>query len=251
MKLLLTIIVIALLPNYLFSQVYSNITYEAGTQIEVQTGADVCANDIIINGSFSGGGTLCTGPLPVTLSEFIFSTDKNIVELKWKTELEINNSGFDIERKSADPHAVWKKIGFVNGNGNTNEPKYYSYWDKNIPTGKYLYRLKQIDFNGNFEYFDLFAEVVIGKPITFKLGQNYPNPSNPKSKIDFEMPEYGKVSIKVYNILGEQVADLMNETKEPGYYTVEFDGNCLASGTYFYRIESGNYSEVKKIILVK
>ena len=251
MKLLIFLILINLLSGYLFSQVYSSITYDAGTQIEILSGADVCANDILINGSFSGGGTLCTGPLPVTLSEFTFSTDKNNVELKWKTVLEINNSGFDIERKSADPHAVWKKIGFVNGNGNTNEPKIYSYGDKNLPTGKYLYRLKQIDFNGNFEYFDLFTEIVIGKPKSFKLGQNYPNPSNPKSKIDFEIPEQNNVSIKVYNILGEEVAELMNETKEPGYYTVEFDGSSLASGTYFYRILSGNYTEIKKIVLVK
>lgn len=234
-----------------FSQVYSDITYDAGTQIEVQTGADVCANNIYVNGTFSGGGTLCTGPLPVTLSEFTFSTGKNNVELKWKTVLEINNSGFDIERKPADPHSVWNKIVFVPGNGNTNEIKNYSYTDKNLQTGKYLYRLKQIDFNGNHEYFDLFTEVVIGKPKIIKLGQNYPNPSNPKSKIDFEIPERNNISIKVYNILGEEVAELMNETKEPGYYTVEFDGSRLASGTYFYRIISGNYTEVKKIILVK
>jgi hypothetical protein len=251
MKLLFAVIFINLYPCCLFSQVYSTITYDAGTQIEVQSGADVCANDILINGSFTGGGTLCTGPLPVTLSEFIFSTDKNSVELRWKTELEVNNSGFDIERKSAETHAVWKKIGFVNGHGNTNEPKMYSYGDKNLPTGKYFYRLKQIDFNGNYEYFDLFTEVVIGKPQTFKLWQNYPNPSNPKSKIDFEIPERNNVSIKIYNILGEEVSELINEFKEPGYYTVEFDGSSLASGTYFYRILSGNYTEIKKIILVK
>ncbi len=252
MKLLYTIILLALFSNkLLYSQVYSEITYEAGTSIEVQTGADVCATNIIVNGSFSGGGTFCTGALPVTLSEFSAVVNKFNVMLMWKTEMEQNNSGFDIERKTGEPNAVWKKIAFVTGNGTTNEPKVYTFEDKRLQSGTYQYRLKQIDYNGNFEYFSLQSDVIISKPGEFSIGQNYPNPSNPKSKIDFQMPVKGLVNISVYNMLGQFVAELINEVKEPGIYTVEFDGSNFASGTYLYRIVSEGFKEVKKMILVK
>lgn len=251
MKLLLTIIVIALLPNCLFSQVYSNITYDAGTQIEVQTGADVCANDIIISGSFSGGGTLCTGPLPVTLSEFIYSLNKNNVLLKWKTEAEVNNSGFDIERKPAGQHSIWEKIGFVPGNGTTNEQKRYAYEDKSLQTGKYLYRLKQIDYNGNHEYFELFSEVTIGNPAGFSIEQNSPNPFNPVTNIKFSIPQPGFVTLKIYDMTGQEVAAPINGNMEAGYYNIEFNASHLSSGVYLYRLSAGNFTEIKKMILVK
>jgi hypothetical protein len=233
-----------------FCQAVSEITYGTGTQIEVQTGADVCATNIIVNGTFSGGGTFCTGALPVLLSEFHSAVNKNNVTLKWKTETEFNNSGFEIERKPVNG-TQWQKTAFVNGSGTTNEPKVYTYEDKKLQVGTYQYRLKQIDFNGGYEYFPLPENVVISKPKAFSLGQNYPNPSNPKSKIDFEIPGRSMVNISVYNLLGELVARLVNEIKEPGNYTVEFDGGSLSSGTYFYRIVSEGFTSVKKMILVK
>ncbi len=148
----------------------------------------------------------------------------------------------------------WKEAGFVNGNGTTSEPKDYSFEDRKLQTGKYKYRLKQIDFNGGYEYFQLENDVFVDKPAVFSLSQNYPNPSNPKSKIDFEIPFEGRVVIKVYDVLGRQVLSIINDTKEAGYYSVEFDGSNLASGIYFYRIiveGAQSFSKTLKMILVK
>lgn len=250
MKLIFTLMLLIWIQEALQSQQYSEIVYQAGASIEVQIGADVCADNIIVNSNYTGWGTFCSSALPVTLIEFTHSVSGNNVTLKWKTESELNNSGFDVERKAA-ADSTWKKITFITGNGTTNELHEYLYEDKKLQTGKYNYRLKQIDYNGNFEYFNLAAEVEIKKPAEFSLGQSYPNPSNPKSNIEFKIPERSHVNISVYNLLGELVSELVNETKDAGIYTVEFNGSNLASGTYLYRIKSGNFTAVKKIILVK
>lgn len=125
----------------------SNITYEASTQIDVGSGADICSDAIIINGTWSGTGTICLGPLPVSISSFTYSINKREVSLNWITEWELNNSGFEVERK-ANKSGEWIKIAFISGNGTTNEQKRYSYTDKKLNTGTYQYRLKQVDFNG-------------------------------------------------------------------------------------------------------
>ncbi len=233
--------------------IYSTLTYDAGTSIEIQTGADVCATTININGSFSGGGTICTGPLPVTLSSFNASVNRNNVLVSWRTEAELNNSGFGIERMNIkDNH--WKEAGFVSGHGTTSEPKDYYFEDKKLQTGTYKYRLKQVDFNGGFEYFQLESDVSVARPAIFSLSQNYPNPSNPNSKIDFEIPFDGRVAIRIYDILGREVLKIIDETKEAGYYTASFDGSNLASGIYFYRIMfegSQRFSKTLKMVLVK
>lgn len=234
--------------TYIFSQ-QSNITYDNGSIIDIQTGADVCADVITINGSYSGGGSICTGALPVTLSLFNALSVKNNVKLYWKTEAEINNSGFELERRLEEGN--WLKLAFINGMGTTNQAVEYNYEDKKLQPGKYFYRLKQIDYNGNYEYFDLALPVIITKPKEFALGQSYPNPSNPKSIIDFQLPERTKVDINVYNLLGQLVSTLVNEELDAGIYTAEFNGNNLSSGTYLYRITAGTYTEVKKLILIK
>lgn len=239
------------------SQQYSDITYDAGTSIEIQSGADVCATNIIINGTFSGTGTICSGPLPVELLSFTYSAKKNSVMLNWNTAFELNNSGFDIERGAVTKNGIqrWLKTGFVQGRGTTNESMEYSFEDKKMRAGTYRYRLKQIDFNGGFEYFELTQEVKIEPPVNFFIGQNYPNPSNPKSKIDYETPVYGRVTIKLYNLLGQEVLNIVNEIMDAGYYTAEFDGTSLASGAYFYRItidgSSMNFTKTLKMVLVK
>ena len=234
--------------TYIFSQP-SNITYDNSSSIDIQPGGDVCADNIIIHGNFSGGGSICTGPLPVTLSLFTALSEKNNVLLFWKTEAEINNSGFDVERKPDS--GIWEKISFVKGSGTTNTPVEYSYTDKKLKPGKYFYRLKQIDYNGNYEYFELALPVVITKPNKFVLGQSYPNPSNPKSNIDFQLPEKTMVNISVYDLTGRLVSELVNEVLEAGIHTAEFNGSGLSSGTYIYRITAGNFTEVKKLVLVK
>lgn len=196
-------------------------------------------------------------PLPVLLSEFRHSVTDNITSLFWKTSLEINNSGFDIERKCLDAVVLgeWSKIGFLPGYGTTSEEHIYSISDRGLLNGSYAYRLKQIDYNGNFEYFYLNDNVTISSPGKSAVFQNYPNPSNPVSKIDFKLSVGGMVKLIFYDITGRVVNELVNEQMKSGYHTAEFNGSSLASGVYFYKftVESGdyNYSEIKKLVLVK
>ena len=197
-----------------------------------------------------------TNPLPVTLEYFNASVNTRTVNLEWKTTQEINNSGFSIERRmlnSANQYTEWRAISFVTGKGTTNEATIYKYKDDKMNVGTYQYRLKQIDFNANFEYFNLTTpdHVTISNPFVFDVSQNYPNPSNPKSKIDFQIPNDGRVVVKVYDISGREVKTLMDDVKTTGFYTVEFDGSDISSGVYFYKISIGSFSQTKKMILVK
>lgn len=248
----------ALITSVTIGQTHSDITYSTGTSLEVQTGADVCANNIYINGVWAGGGSICTGALPVSLSSFTHSTNKRTVTLMWVTEWELNNSGFEVERtplKAEGGKDEWQKIVFVPGKGTTNTANGYMYKDENLKTGKYKFRLKQIDLSGNYEYYELQDEVSIAPPGKFDIGQNYPNPGNPNTKINFEMPVNGKVHIVVYDILGREVVTLLNEDREADYYTVEFNGSNIASGVYFYRIyaegEGQKFTKTMKMIIVK
>ncbi len=232
----------------------SNITYDASTQIDVGAGADVCADAININGTWSGTGTICQGALPVSLSSFTYSADKRNVTLMWVTEWELNNRGFRIERMRIDENA-WKEISFINGKGTSNVSNGYMYKDEKLKAADYKYRLRQEDYNGNYEYYELGSVVKISPPKNFDMGQNYPNPGNPKCKINFEMPVNGKVTIKLYDITGSEVYTLLNETREADYYTVEFDGSNIASGVYFYRIiasgEGQSFTKTMKMVIVK
>jgi hypothetical protein len=187
--------------------------------------------------------------LPVELASFTSLVDHNNVTLNWQTSGETNNSGFDIERSGSDDK--WSKTGFINGAGNSNDPIDYSFTDKNLSPGKYKYRLKQIDFNGNYEYFDLQDEVSIGIPDKFELSQNYPNPFNPVTNLEFGISELGYVSLKVYDVLGKEVKTLVNEIKQAGYYKVQFDGSSFASGVYFYELRSGSFVSQKRMLLLK
>jgi len=186
---------------------------------------------------------------PVEMISFNHSINKNKVLLNWVTASEINNSGFEIHRKLSSSEE-WVYSGFVEGNGTVNSPNYYSFSEM-INSGNYRYRLKQIDYNGNFEFFNLQSEVLIGLPSDFELHQNYPNPFNPTTNLEFEISELGFVSLKIYNALGVEVAVLVNEIKPAGYYSFQFDGANLPSGIYYYRLESGDFSQVKKMTLLK
>ncbi len=199
-------------------------------------------------------------PLPVSMLYFNASASGRTVILNWATAWEMNNKGFDIERRTqtgSGNYSDWGAVGNVPGGGTTQQQRNYSYKDEKLRAGNYQYRLKQTDYNGNFEYFNLTNPdiVSINKPGIFDLHQNYPNPSNPKTKIDFEVPFTAKVSVKVYDFLGKEVITLVNETKDAGYYTTDFDGTNLASGVYFYRIiaegSSQSFNKTMKMILIK
>ncbi len=192
------------------------------------------------------------GTLPVELSSFTSNIRKNDVLLNWETTSETNNSGFEIERKAASDKENWIKLGFVKGYGNTNEVKNYSFKDDGLTSGQYSYRLKQIDYNGNFEYFMLDNQVFVGRPDKFVLNQNFPNPFNPVTKINFSLPDDSKVSLKIFDAAGRLVSTLINyEFKIADYYSISFNATGLASGTYFYTIQTDRNTETKKMVLLK
>jgi len=205
-------------------------------------------------------------PLPVELTSFSASVSGSTVKLNWQTATEVNNYGFEIQRlKDSKIEGLkdWEKVGFVAGNGNSNSEKSYSFTDDltlNLNhTLKAQYRLKQIDNDGQFDYSKVI-EVTINKPDEFTLEQNYPNPFNPITKIRYGVPsnvkgEMSKVTLKIYDILGNEVATLVNEAQESGNYEVNFsltDGTfALPSGVYFYRLQAGDYVNSKKMIILK
>jgi hypothetical protein len=203
------------------------------------------ANNFLIN--------IIDNPLPVELSSFVSSVNGNNVTLNWTTATETNNSGFDIERSNVNGQKSneWIKVGDVAGNGTSTVQNSYSFTDRNLASGNYNYRLKQIDFNGNFEYFNLSNQVNVGVPTKFDLSQNYPNPFNPSTQINYDLPSDGKVSIKLFDMSGKEVATLVNEVKTGGYYSVNFNASSLSSGVYFYTFTANNFIETKKMLLLK
>ncbi len=192
-------------------------------------------------------------PLPVELTSFTAAASGNSVELKWETKTEVNNYGFEIERQTTSPQnieAVWERVGFVNGCGNSNSPKKYSFTDKNVQSGDYSYRLKQIDTDGQFEY-SFSVNVVIDIPTDYVLEQNYPNPFNPSTTIKYSIREDGIVKLTIYNLIGEKVITLVDEQKQAGIYTELFNASALNSGVYFYELRINGVVLVKKLQLIK
>lgn len=187
--------------------------------------------------------------MPVELASFTSSVNANNVKLNWSTVSEENNSGFDIERKNVT--GEWSKISNVAGNGTSNTAHSYTFEDKNLTSGKYNYRLKQIDFNGNYKYYQLSNEVIVGTPTKYALSQNYPNPFNPTTTINYELPKDNFVTLKIYDMMGREVASLVNNTQLAGFYTVKFDASKLSSGIYFYKLQANDFTATKKLMLVK
>ena len=189
------------------------------------------------------------GIVPVELKSFNYQFENHNVVLEWKTATEINNHGFEVERKANE--GEWITIGFVEGKGTSTETLDYKYVDDlfGVNSKKVFYRLKQIDFNGQFEY---SSEVEVNiPPAVFRLEQNFPNPFNPSTKIRFGLPVEAYTSLRIYNFLGECVEELLNEVREAGYYEVEFNTDNLSSGIYFYSLISGKFQETKKMMLLK
>ncbi len=212
---------------------------------------------------------ITSSALPVELTSFTANVIDGKVLLNWQTATEVKNYGFEVERAAnlrglqngnGDSNlGGFSTIGFTQGHGNSNSPKSYSFTDSNTPSGKVEYRLKQIDNDGTFKYSSIVT--VNSLPTQFSLGQNYPNPFNPSTTIKFGLSSDAKVKLEVYNTIGQKVATLVNGEMTAGYHQVEFSagggsasgGNAsrLASGIYFYRMQTGSYIETKKLILMK
>jgi hypothetical protein len=185
--------------------------------------------------------------VPVELASFNAEAENNNVHLSWLTATEINNRGFEVERKRND---TWETLTFIPGYGTTTEPKSYSYTDYNLPPETFAYRLKQIDFDGTYEY-SKEVEVDIDLIYNFSLEQNYPNPFNPVTSIKYNVGTSGAVKLSVYDLLGNEIAVLVNEQKSPGSYQADFNGSSLASGTYIYRLTGVGNVVSKKLVLLK
>ena len=193
-------------------------------------------------------GTSWSSTVPVELTSFSATTNNSNVILNWSTATEVNNSGFEVQRLELGNE--YATIGFVAGHGTTTESKNYKYIDANLSSGSYTYRLKQVDFNGTFSYSNE-VNVDVTAPVRFELTQNYPNPFNPSTTIKFAIPQSAEVTLKVYNALGQEVSTLINQFMESGLHTINFDASKLNSGIYFYKLDAGQYSDVRKMTLIK
>ena len=252
------------LASNVFWQVGSSATIDgdfkgiilADTNITQNSGA-IDGRLLARNGFVTVNGT---SVLPVELLAFTATANRMNADLHWSTATEVNNYGFEIERRQTAQRVElstnWDKVGFVSGSGTSNSPRDYSYTDNNLSPGRYAYRLKQVDNNGAFSYHGS-VEVEVGiAPQKFALFQNYPNPFNPSTVISYQLPVNSQVTLKVYDVLGNEVATLVNGRQEAGSYTVPFSaigGNTptLASGVYIYRLEAGSFVSTKKLILMK
>ncbi|HEY6907198.1 MAG TPA: FlgD immunoglobulin-like domain containing protein, partial [Ignavibacteriaceae bacterium] len=198
---------------------------------------------------YSGG----LNAVPVELTSFTANNDGNNVTLSWTASTQLNNKGFEIERKTGNED--YRAIGFIKGDGTTTERKSFSYSDKNLKEGKYIYRLKQIDFDGAFKYSNEI-NIAIAVPNEYYLSLNYPNPFNPSTIINYSLPQKTQVKLVVYDILGSEVKTLVNAEKEAGSYNVTWNGlnnsgQSVSAGIYIYRIQAGEFVQERKMVLLK
>ena len=194
--------------------------------------------------------------IPVELTSFTASVlqDEKVVLLNWQTATEMNNSGFEVERlqdSKIERLKDWETVGFVPGFGTTTEPKSYSFIDENVSSGSYKYRLKQIDFDGTFEYSNEIEVEVDFAPKQFVLYQNYPNPFNSSTIINYELPKDERVRINLFNILGEQILTLFEGEQKAGEHQISLSSVELPSGNYFYSLETTSIRQIKKLTIIK
>ena len=200
-------------------------------------------------------------PLPVQMTNLAAHIENNSVRLSWQTVTEVDNSGWVVERRAISMdyglrsrekyEGEWKAVGFVEGAGTSTSPREYSFNDRPSP-GRYAYRLRQFDRSGNSSI-SQEMEVEVGLvPREFKLGQNYPNPFNPTTTIDFTLAEDGHATLKVFNMLGQEVATLMNEDLKAGIiHQAKFNADRFATGVYIARLEVGGKPLLRKLLLLK
>jgi hypothetical protein len=191
--------------------------------------------------------------IPVELNNFTANVNQGKVNLSWETSSELNNLGFFIERKNIDAYAnetEWVEIGFKEGRGNSTERNLYQFEDHPLNDGTYHYRLRQVDYDGSFEYSNE-VEVNLFFVKSFELSQNYPNPFNPSTTISFQLPEASFISLKVFDALGTEVETIAEGKYPAGVHEVVFDAEKLSSGLYLYRIISGTNELTRKMMVVK
>ena len=206
-------------------------------------------------------------PLPVELASFTATANRLNATLRWQTATETNTAGFDVERRAIsdqeaaisgqqttvrDLNSQWSGVGFVKGTGTSASPEQYTFVDQNLSPGLYLYRLKLIDRTGAFKYSQETQVRVGNAPRVFSLSQNYPNPFNPTTTIEFTLEKDGRVSLKVYDVLGREVATLLDDNRKAGeYQQVVFDGSRYSSGVYFVVLQAGGKQMIKKMLMLK
>ena len=208
-------------------------------------------------GAYEYTGAITT-TLPVQVTSFTGAVQGNTVALDWKTATEVNSYSFEIERRTT-AQIQWESIGKMPAGGISNAPLEYMYIDSlnNFGSGSIFYRLKSVANDGSFQYSGE-VEVLVTTAVTttalpniYALSQNYPNPFNPTTTINYQLQKAGSVSLKVYDMLGREVASLVDGNKGPGFYSAVFDASRLSSGTYIYRLQSDSFTEVKKLVLLK
>ena len=222
------------------------------TAYDSETG-ELVATEVQNFGEFVFGSS--SNPLPVRTVSLTGSTSRSSARLTWKTENEMDNHGFEIERRtvsqSNDP-GIWKTVGFVEGSRTTSSPREYSFVDQGLSTGRYAYRIKQIDLSGSFRYSEALELEIGVAPLELMLAQNYPNPFNPATTIEFTVPEDGRVRLQVYDLFGRAVATIFDQDARAGHYLkATFDASDLASGIYFARLQFGGTQLLKRMLLVK
>ena len=225
----------------------------------INIGGTITSGKLVSNIPFStfyefAIGSMDGSPLPVQLTSFTAEQKDGAVNLTWKTNNELQNSGFDIERKSVSDKQ-FSKIGFIKGAGNSSTPKQYSFSDNSVLNGKYYYRLRMVNNDGQSSYSNE-TELTI-TPSGFVMYQNYPNPFNPETNIKYAVPVESNIIINIYNSLGENIRTINQGIKQPGYYDINFNSNGLSSGIYFYNMKAVslegkiNFTSVKKMIHMK
>jgi hypothetical protein len=249
------------LASNVFWQVGSAATIDGDFKGIILAGTYITQNTGAIDGGALGLTAVTlngTSALPVELTSFTAALNNGAVELNWSTSTEVNNYGFEVQRsqtsnaKSETLIYNWAKIGFVNGAGNTNSVKNYYFADNTISYGSYAYRLKQLDKDGNYKYSNV-TEVNAGQvPNGYLLSQNYPNPFNPSTLIQFSISKNTHATLTIFNVIGGNVAMLFDGNAVAGQvYNVTFNGYNLASGIYYYKLQTNEITEVKKMILLK
>lgn len=194
-----------------------------------------------------------SGALPVELAAFNVEVAGNNVELTWTTATETDNFGFEIQRSGAG--GPWQKVAFIPGHGTVNSPRNYSYRDAGLQPGTRQYRLKQIDTDGDFEYSQI-RSISIAAPKDFLLAHNFPNPFNPSTIINFQLPNDEKVVLTIFNLRGQVVRTLLNEERKAGFQSVVWDGKdnsgrIVNSGVYLCNLQAGGRTLSQKMTMLK